>query len=331
MSKTEPLEQTARRSRGIKPTTVIKLVVTVGLSAFVLSRAGVEELVDTLGNVDWRWVLLAICLAAAAMVINVGRWQLMLRGQSAKAPLPSLIRLYLVGMFFNNVLPSRLGGDVVRAYGASLIATTKTRSAAAVIMDRLVGAFSVLVIGMMAIGLSASRLPEIYRSFTVLCFAVSLLVLGLMLYRNERLSKLRSRLLSLSDLSVFGFKIRPRFEAAIDALRSYSRMRGVVAQGFLISLVANGFSIFNLYLYARAVQADVGFGDVATIAPIILAVGLLPISINGIGTIEATFMLLFGTLGVDAHVSIVMAILRRLALLVLSLAGGVLYAARRFS
>jgi uncharacterized membrane protein YbhN (UPF0104 family) len=285
MSKTEPLEQTARRSRGIKPTTVIKLVVTVGLSAFVLSRAGVEELVDTLGNVDWRWVLLAICLAASAMVINVGRWQLMLRGQSAKAPLPSLIRLYLVGMFFNNVLPSRLGGDVVRAYGASLIATTKTRSAAAVIMDRLVGAFSVLVIGMMAIGLSASRLPE----------------------------------------------IRPRFEAAIDALRSYSRMRGVVAQGFLISLVANGFSIFNLYLYARAVQADVGFGDVATIAPIILAVGLLPISINGIGTIEATFMLLFGTLGVDAHVSIVMAILRRLALLVLSLAGGVLYAARRFS
>jgi uncharacterized protein (TIRG00374 family) len=319
------------RSPIVKPTTALKLIVTLALSGFVISRAGVDELLVTLGNVDWRWVMLAICLAAVAMVINVARWQLMLRGQSAQVPLTSLIRLYLVGMFFNNVLPSRLGGDVVRAYGASLIATTKTRSAAAVLMDRLVGAFSVLVIGMVAIGLSASRLPELYRSFTVLCFSISLVLLMLMLYRNERLADVRLRVLSLSDVSVFGFKIRPRFEAALDALRSYSRSRGVVARGFLISLAANGFSILNLYLYAQAVQADVGLGDVATIAPIILAVGLVPISINGIGTIEATFMLLFGALGLDATVSLAIAILRRLALLVLSLVGGVLYAARRFS
>jgi uncharacterized protein (TIRG00374 family) len=198
-------------------------------------------------------------------------------------------------------------------------------------MDRLVGAVSVLVLGMTAIMLDASRLPDIYLQLTAGVFCVSLAVLGLMLYRNDRLAELRLKVLTLTEITVFGLKVRPRVEEALNALRSYSRARSVVIKGFLISLVANGFSMVNLYLYARAVRADVSLGDVATISPFILAIGLLPISPNGIGTIEATFVLLFGALGVDEHVALAIAILRRLALLVLSLVGGVLYAFRRFS
>jgi uncharacterized protein (TIRG00374 family) len=184
---------------------------------------------------------------------------------------------------------------------------------------------------MAAILLSKSNLPGEYQRVIVGFSAVSVVMLALMLYRNDGLAELRLRVLALTEVSLFGFKVRPRLEAALNALRSYSRSRGVVIRGFLISLVANGFSMINLYLYARAVRADVGLGDVATIAPFILAIGLLPISINGIGTIEATFVVLFGALGVDAHVAFAIAILRRLALLVLSLVGGALYASRRFS
>ena len=53
-------------------------------------------------------------------------------------------------------------------------------------------------------------------------------------------------------------------------------------------------------------------------------------SINGLGTIELTFVLLFGLMGVDPEVALAVAILRRLVLLGQSLVGGVLYSARRF-
>jgi uncharacterized protein (TIRG00374 family) len=320
-----------RRVGGVKKSTVLKLVVTVALTAFVLSRADLAALAQTFQEADWAWVALALGVSALAMVINTARWQIMLRGQDAAVPMASLVRLYLVGMFFNNVLPSRLGGDVVRAYGASLQGTSKTRSAAAVLMDRLIGAISVLTIGMAAILLDASRLPDVYLQLTAGTFLFGLLMLGLMLFRNDRLSATRQRLLGLTDLSIFGFKVRPRLEAAVDALRSYSRRPGLVVQALAVSTLANGLSMLNLYLYARAVRADVGLGDVATIAPFILAVGLLPISINGLGTIELTFVVLFGALGVDEHLAIAIAILRRLSLLVLSLLGGVLYALRKFS
>ena len=318
-------------ARRIKPMTVAKLVVAAALMAFVLSRAGLDALLQTLAEADWGWVVLAIAISTMAMVINVARWQLMLRGQGATARLASLVRLYLIAMFFNNVLPSRVGADVVRAYGAAMIATTKTRSAAAVLMDRLVGAISVLALGTAAIALSASDLPPIYLQMIVGSSAISLVLLGLMLYRNDRLADFRLRVLALTEVSIFGFKLRPRLETALNALRSYSRAPGVVVRGFLISLVANGFSMVNLYLYARAVRADVGLGDVATIAPFILAIGLVPISPNGIGTVEAAMVVLFGALGLDQHLALAIALLRRLSLLVLSLVGGILYAVRRFS
>jgi glycosyltransferase 2 family protein len=330
MAKAVATEQ-PRTRRGPKLSTVVKLVVTVGLTALVLRQAGLEAIAQTFVEADWRWALAGLLLAALAMVINVGRWQLMLRGQGAAASMATLVRLYLVGMFFSNVLPSRMGGDVVRAYGISLTATSKTRSMAAVIMDRLIGAISVLVLGMGAIALGSSNLPEIFQQVTVAFFAVSMIMLALMVYRNDDLAELRLKVLARSDISILGFRIRPRLESALNALRSYSRNRGVVVRGFLISLVANGCSMVNLYLYARAVRADVSLGDIATISPFVLAVGLLPISINGLGTIELTFVALFSTLGVDSHIAIAVAILRRLALLILSLLGGLLYAFRRFS
>ena len=67
----------------------------------------------TLATADWRLVGLAAMSAVIAMVINVKRWQVMLDGQRGEAPLPTLIRLYLIAMFFNNILPSRFAGAVV--------------------------------------------------------------------------------------------------------------------------------------------------------------------------------------------------------------------------
>ncbi len=322
----------ARDGRGgISRGALLKLGVTVGLSAYVLAQAGVADALVTLRATEWRFVALAAASALLAMVLNVKRWQMMLGGQGGSAPLPSLIRLYLIGMFFNNILPSRFGGDVVRAYGASILATTKTRSVAAVLMDRLVGAISVLLLGVIAIVANPSVIPGQLTELLVVGLVVSLVSLAALLYRGRRLGAVRGLLLRLSSLSVFGFKLQSRVEAGIEAVRSYARARGLIARALVVSMVANGLSIVNLFLYSQAVGAGLSLSEVAVVAPVVLAVGLLPLSINGIGTIELTFVVLFGVMGVDSHVALAVALLRRLVLLAISLVGGLLYAFRRFA
>ena len=64
---------------------------------------------------------------------------------------------------------------------------------------------------------------------------------------------------------------------------------GLILWALVISMIANGLSIVNIYLYALAVGADVSLAKAAVVAPAVLAVGLLPISLNGLGLIEGTF------------------------------------------
>jgi uncharacterized protein (TIRG00374 family) len=155
-------------------------------------------------------------------------------------------------------------------------------------------------------------------------------VLALLMYRSERTSRLRETVLRLADVSIFGIRLRGRVDAALDAMRSYAGARGLILKALLISLLANGLSIVNLYLYGSAVEAGVTLGDVAAIAPVILAVGLLPLSINGLGTVELAFVVLFGAMGVPEPIALAIAILRRLVLLGMSLVGGVLYTVKKF-
>ncbi len=324
-------KSTAARAGGAGRKTLLKLLITAVLAGYVLWQFDLGGALDTLRTAEWRWVALAAGFAVLAMVLNVKRWQMMLDGQRSFAPLRSLVRLYLIGMFFNNILPGRLGGDVVRAYGASIIATSKTRSVAAVLMDRLVGAVSVLILGVTAMLVNPSVIPWQIGQVLLGGLMVSIVMLGLLLYRGPRLRGLRARLLGLSNVTVFGLGLRSRVDAAIDAARSYSLAWGVVARALAVSMLANGLSIVNLYLYSLAVEAGVSLTQFAVVAPAVLAVGLLPLSINGIGTIELTFAVLLGAMGVEAPVALAVALLRRLVLLALSLVGGLLYAVRRFA
>jgi glycosyltransferase 2 family protein len=323
----DPAQSEKRRSGLLG--NAIKLIITIAGSAFVLWQAGLADALRELAGTDWRWVVLAALSAVVAMVINVVRWQVMLRGQGGGASLVTLIRLYLIAMFFNNVLPSRFAGDVVRAYGASINLTTRTRSVAAVVMDRLVGAISVLLLGVIAIVINPSVIPWQLTQVLVVGLIVGLLVIGVLLIKTPLHGSARHLLLLFERLPVVGKRLSGRIEAAVEAVLAYAGAPGLVAWALAISMVANGLSIVNIYLYAVAVGADIHLTEAAVVAPVVLAVGLLP-SINGLGTIELTFVVLFGLMGVNPETALAVAILRRLVLLGQSLVGGVLYSARRF-
>jgi uncharacterized protein (TIRG00374 family) len=309
--------------------TIVKIAVTVGVSAYALWLAGLGDALRTLASADWRWVALAAVSAVISMVVNVKRWQVMLAGQGGGATLGTLTRLYLIGMFFNNILPSRFAGDVVRAYGASINVTSRTRSAAAVIMDRLVGAISVLLLGVIAVTVKPEVIPWQLSQVLVAGLMCGLLVVAMLTLRTPWHAKARHLLTVFERLPVVGKRLGGRVQTVTEAVRAYAGQPGLLVKALLISMLANGLSLLNLYWYAVAVGADVHPAEMAVVAPVMMAVGLLP-SINGLGTVELTFVVLLGLMGVDADVALAVALLRRLVLLGQSLVGGVLYSARRF-
>ena len=95
-------------------TIAAKLALSVGLMAFVLRDTSLTSLWDTLRQVQPAWIAAAMSMHVLVLAISVWRWRLLLGAQHVLVPGRTLAESFWVGLFFNNFLPSNIGGDVVR-------------------------------------------------------------------------------------------------------------------------------------------------------------------------------------------------------------------------
>src|SRR5207344_3120035 len=81
----------------------------------------------------------AVGLYVAMLALSTWRWRLLLAVQGFPASLRALTASYLIATFFNNFLPSNIGGDVVRVRDSSKLTGSTTTSLAVVAIDRILG------------------------------------------------------------------------------------------------------------------------------------------------------------------------------------------------
>ena len=93
---------------------VLKIVVSVGLLTLLLSRADGRALLSQFTHMSWRWTAAALVAYTAMLATSAWRWRLLLQTQKIDVRLGHLTKSFLVATFFNNFLPSNIGGDVIR-------------------------------------------------------------------------------------------------------------------------------------------------------------------------------------------------------------------------
>src|SRR5215467_12770971 len=96
--------------------TGIKLAVSIALLIFLFSRPGIDvtKLWASARQASLAWMTIAIGFYAVSILVMVWRWGLLLEAQDVDMPFPKLFGSMSVALFFNNFLPSNIGGDVVR-------------------------------------------------------------------------------------------------------------------------------------------------------------------------------------------------------------------------
>ena len=98
---------------------LLRIVISLGLLIFLLAKVGMRETWESLQGANVGYLLAVFLLYLLSIVLRSYRWRIFLNAQGVRASLPKLISLYLMGGFFNLVLPSGFGGDVVRIYELS--------------------------------------------------------------------------------------------------------------------------------------------------------------------------------------------------------------------
>jgi uncharacterized protein (TIRG00374 family) len=235
-------------------------------------------------------------------------------------PLMHLYALYLVGKFFNNFMPSNVGGDLVRGYELGTYTKNGASAMASIFVERFTG-FVVLVV-MAALSLLNHR-----RLFNepALTLAVGTALVGLVcllwLILDSRSLTFLTRFLKIPIVH----RHVPTLQRFQNSVHTYRTRPGTLPVAFFWSFVFMLLAIVNIYCTARVVYSPVSLPGIAVVVPVIFVVAMLPLTFNGLGTQEWAFVLLFSWIGLPASVGLSTIVLMRAKDLMVGIVGGILY------
>jgi uncharacterized protein (TIRG00374 family) len=273
----------------------IRIVVSVALLVWVLRGVDLATLKQKLASAHLGWLFAAFLVNTIANVFGAWRWQLLLRSQGRNIGLPRLFGTYFVGLFFNNFLPSTIGGDIVRATDARKQGGgTLTENITVIFVERLIGLLATLALGgLAALTGVASRIDP--RISWALGGALVISLLGLELALHPRF---RRRALSWNEKIPIAF-VRRTIEKMLGAFELFSQSRPALVANFILSLAFQFLLIVHYWLIQFAFGEHLSLSTFIVVVPLVFCVIILPIGINGLGVRESVFVTLLSRAGMD--------------------------------
>ncbi len=292
---------------------LIKIAVSSILLFILISKTGTERLLQTVKGISLISFLSSALLYAFSIFISSIRWNLLLLNGIG---LKRLFSLYMVGSFFNNLMPGIIGGDAVKAYylGKELKHESSNFSmpglsiaVASVFMDRYIGFVSLLIIAIIAYPFGAKLIRGSYIEWILPVIIVAFVAGSAILF-------------------VFRLGKRLRFMSGFyEYLRYYKESKGIILRGILLSLLIQTIIICSAYIISRGLGIGVPFRFLFIIIPIISVISSIPVSISGIGVREASFVLFLAPLGVNPAQAITISLAWFLSFAMGSLPGLIFY------
>jgi uncharacterized protein (TIRG00374 family) len=303
---------------------VLKLGVSIALLGYLLSTTDLGALTRRFRSGDTLLLALAVLLYTAILGLSTWRWRLLLRAQGFPAPLGRLSASYLVATFFNNFLPSNIGGDVIRVRDGSRLTGSTTASLAVVAIDRILGFGALYVLALLAYMLAGPSLRDLVGARTVLVALA--LVFGGLAYIFFRPGIAR-RLMALTRLSGVPWA-QERFETVQAAVHVYRERMGAVWMAFGGSVGLQAIVVCYYYTVAHSLRIPLPLSACFLIVPLCTLVQAVPISFNGWGIRETVFSVYFGQLGLPRESALAFSLMGAGLIVLLSLSGAIVWTSR---
>jgi uncharacterized protein (TIRG00374 family) len=324
----ESAPQVASSGKGKTPwlITLLKGVVSCGLMYWVLQGTNLKEIFASMQEANLLLLIGAFSLSFFGYFISVSRWKILLQAHGVSAQVFFLVKSFMVSVFFNNFLPSTVGGDVIRAYDSYRLGVTKAQAATVVFVDRFLGLLALLSLALVGVLIA----PQVMANSTTLdlwilgaVFLMGFLVWNIF-FSSGGLSRIMDKVLSICPFPIqrFGQKV-------VGGFHCFQGRGDTLGQALGLSLLLQVNVVLQYFLIAQALNFQVELGAFFLVIPVSLVMMLLPVSINGIGIREGIFVLLFSPLGVVKGQVLALAWIAYGFLLVQGFLGGMVYALRK--
>lgn len=280
---------------------------------------------STLKTVDRKLLFGAFVLMLVCVPFSAYKWQQILRIHKSEFSLNLLTKWYFIAMFFNNFLPTGIGGDGYRIWKVIDNNCPKGVSILAVLSERLSGIIILLALGYLASiagwifnGSSFSKSIAIVASTGLLIICL-VGVIGLCLRRFIDIGRVGRIIQS---------KLPGKLVVFLNYGNDYGRNKKLTLWSLIVlSLLFHVVSTLWMLLLIYSVGGAIEVWNLVLIAAVIAVITVIPISINGIGVVDAAFIWLAGNYGLPFEVALSYMLLFRFLLIPISVCGAILYIA----
>ena len=322
-----PISVTDKDSSLLK--NLVRLSVSAACLYFVLRSIDLPAFWARVQSMNPMWIVLALAAYALTQSISVWRWRRLLRAQHIEVERRRLTESIWVSMFFNNFLPSNIGGDVVRIADTAPAAGSKTLATTVILVDRVLGLTALLIIassGAFIASLLGVHVPGAQWLWLAAAIgavaAICVMAMPQLVGEAVGHALLPVRALNKPWLT-------ERAQRLEDAVIKFRNAPSAVAGAFAGAIVVQITIVAFYLLTAKGLSVPLPIFLGAVLIPVSLVVQMAPISINGFGVREAVFAFFFRRFGLPADAAVALSLVSTGMVMVLSLVGGFFFLRRR--
>ncbi len=307
---------------------ILRVTVSVSLVVylFMTQFRDLSSIIEILKSSNKTLMALSLSTHIFGTWITAYRWKTLLNTQDVRLSIATLSAIVLIGSFFNNFLPTSIGGDVFRTYDVSKKAEIPLGTSASIILiERFAGVVSAAVfavialfLGFTTIGNQSIVIPIVI--FFLICVIIAIIIVNPSIFGINKLFR------------KFGFlqKMREKLSSVFNTLESFKDYKMVLLKVLIYSFLLQFAVMLNYYLASLAVGIDLGITAFLFMVPVISIITMIPISIGGIGLRENAIVIIMAGLGVMEEKAAVCSLLILVMLLIVGIIGGIVYILRPY-
>ncbi|MFQ5598702.1 MAG: lysylphosphatidylglycerol synthase transmembrane domain-containing protein, partial [Nitrospiria bacterium] len=270
----------------------LKILLSFGLIGFIFYKTDIDSLLVRMQSVNIYWLALMLLLPHMNIVLSSIKWQWLLNALGISVRLPQLVSLYMIGTFFSNFLPSMVGGDVVRTFQLSRDTRETASVIAATFAERFCGVTALISFFFLVL-----IHQDIYTLFPSISGLALLVLIGyctiiLLIFKQKDLGFLAS----LRRLKILGKTLEILEESHLKLIQYKDKKQTIVASYF-ISVLFYMIGMCTVFVAAQSLDIEIDVKVISIVIPLVLLIGLLPISLGGLGLNEGSYVFFFTMFG----------------------------------
>jgi uncharacterized protein (TIRG00374 family) len=286
----------------------LKLLITFALFYYLFQYVDYEKLYHILYKSHGGWILLALILQLGSTYLAAYRWFKISQLLVFKEKLSFYVQSYFKGSFFNQVLPSSIGGDAVKILDLVHKGYDKKDSFYGVFVDRVVGLVGLLVLNLLATIIFFGTFDQDF-SLLIIFITLSGIIGFTLLFHLEKIKFLGK------------YKFLDLFHRLARRLNKLYPCRKILFKHIGISVLVHLLSVLTMYGLSLSIDLNLSFQIFLIAVPPVFLLTIVPISLAGWGIREGAMIGIFLLIGADQTKVLAMSIIYGILLIISSLPG----------